>query len=1027
MKKRIVCFAISLVIVVTMLPCFAQKAEAATYITTEEITEKLNNWKSKLNGKYWNYYDRSQWDTQRSTVESKLKEIVDNGILDKSGATNAELGVTTTACGGSLYENGCRSNYFSGGWQCFGFAWWLEYALFGSTYQFNPSDWNVYTGSGLNSINLQPGDLVRVSGHSIVVSDVSGGALNCVEAWGGSGCKISWSPGFNWSEYTTASSMLTAVKNIGGTVYRYKYVNAEPSNLSYTVTFNANGGESPSASMTNTLNGINVDRGSGYLVVYNNSGTLLNTNKYGIEVAVDATGKVVGRREYLSDSQMTIPSGGFILSGQGSSGTWVGNIAVGDYVGYDPSTMTVYVYESQAAYSANHKLVTSGNAIGTLPEITRDGYVFQGWYTAASGGTKVTSATTISSDTTLYAHWEKKAAETTYTVTFNANGGTCSVGTKSVSSSETIGTMPTPTRDGYVFAGWYTAASGGTQVTESSMISSNITVYAQWSQKVKTITMYDAFGEMWKTENCEDGSSYTLPSTYPITNGSYFSGWAYTKGSEVFDVRPGGTIDVSSDIRLYPVYVTHAEAVSGEPVLIYNIDDFTADGYDIETIAYKLEQEIDSSYWTDWSDYSVTKITASDTVEVRTTPMYRYYYYLCPGCGDHNPLSGDCGCGSSSYDFRYTWSTVAYSKSNYKTVSYATYKCYTTSLGDGQLWYFSAGNINSTEIGTKDSDSSAVVIDTGYSSRTYVNQTETSTKFIVAYIITETEPVTVNQIEVNSYPSKTTYKVGEPLDVSGLALKVTYSDGSSKTITSGFTASGFDSSTAGKKTVTVNYGGKTTTFSVTVDTNSEVDSDIAEIVLESKSATKGKTLTLSLGLKNNPGFCALQLAFIYNKEYFTLSSVDNQVSSMMMTSGSAYVWDAAENYSEDGTLAVLTFEVDEDVPAGDYEIQVYFMGASNIDFEEVKMTSTSGVITVHSAVYGDANGDGKVSTVDLAMLRRYLAAMDPITGISTITVQVGADVNGDGSIGTVDLAMLRRYLAAMDPVTGESTIVLGPR
>lgn len=80
-----------------------------------------------------------------------------------------------------------------------------------------------------------------------------------------------------------------------------------------------------------------------------------------------------------------------------------------------------------------------------------------------------------------------------------------------------------------------------------------------------------------------------------------------------------------------------------------------------------------------------------------------------------------------------------------------------------------------------------------------------------------------------------------------------------------------------------------------------------------------------------------------------------------------------------------------------------------------------------SVVYGDSNGDGKINTVDLAMLRKYLANRNPATGESSISVGAGADVNGDGKINTVDLAMLRKYLANKDPVTGESSVTLGPR
>ena len=76
--------------------------------------------------------------------------------------------------------------------------------------------------------------------------------------------------------------------------------------------------------------------------------------------------------------------------------------------------------------------------------------------------------------------------------------------------------------------------------------------------------------------------------------------------------------------------------------------------------------------------------------------------------------------------------------------------------------------------------------------------------------------IVLSSVSVQTAPTKTTYYTGEAFDGSGLVLKLTYSDGSTKTITSGFTFSGFDSAAAGTKTVTVSYSGKTAAFNVTV-------------------------------------------------------------------------------------------------------------------------------------------------------------------------------------------------------------------
>ena len=76
--------------------------------------------------------------------------------------------------------------------------------------------------------------------------------------------------------------------------------------------------------------------------------------------------------------------------------------------------------------------------------------------------------------------------------------------------------------------------------------------------------------------------------------------------------------------------------------------------------------------------------------------------------------------------------------------------------------------------------------------------------------------VTLSGIAIASNPTKTSYYVGDTLDTTGLKLTATYSNGTTQTITSGFTCDVSTLSTAGAQTVTVNYGGKTATFTVNV-------------------------------------------------------------------------------------------------------------------------------------------------------------------------------------------------------------------
>lgn len=75
-----------------------------------------------------------------------------------------------------------------------------------------------------------------------------------------------------------------------------------------------------------------------------------------------------------------------------------------------------------------------------------------------------------------------KFASTSFTVTFDANGGTVNPTSQKMSGTAYT-TLPTPVRDGYVFAGWYTALDGGTQITSRSRANpSDHTLYAHWKE-----------------------------------------------------------------------------------------------------------------------------------------------------------------------------------------------------------------------------------------------------------------------------------------------------------------------------------------------------------------------------------------------------------------------------------------------------------------------------------------------------------------------------------------------------------------
>ncbi len=126
--------------------------------------------------------------------------------------------------------------------------------------------------------------------------------------------------------------------------------------------------------------------------------------------------------------------------------------------------------------------------------ISREGYDFDGWYTAPTGGTLVTAITPVSirEDHVLYAHWKLK----TYNVIYYATNGTINGMSQyltTVKHGDSVDvTKVVPVSSGYTFDGWYTQSSGGVRKTVITGITENIALYAHWTAKPGVVNPADS-------------------------------------------------------------------------------------------------------------------------------------------------------------------------------------------------------------------------------------------------------------------------------------------------------------------------------------------------------------------------------------------------------------------------------------------------------------------------------------------------------------------------------------------------------
>lgn len=355
--------------------------------------------------------------------------------------------------------------------------------------------------------------------------------------------------------YTGSSSAIT----VDGTetVYRYFALNT------WTVSYNANGHGTAPASQTKTY-GTNLtlrsfisdQTGTGTKATYTITGNANGSSWSGSNGSASKTPNYTYSQTYWntkSDGTGTNYSSG---------GTYSSNAAATMYARWSTSTTYSYTYTlpTGTPTKSQSRSVTfnaNGGTGAPAAQSSSRAMTFNGWYTAASGGTKRTTSSQVSASETVYAQFGNGTANypsitlsTTkptkastsagsYTVTYNYNGngqsnttataarttaytfskwntaangsGTNynSGGTYSSNSAATLYaqytsststaavTLPTPTRSGYTFDGWYTQASGGTKIGNAGASytpSTDATVYAHWTLKSYKLTISQGTG-----------------------------------------------------------------------------------------------------------------------------------------------------------------------------------------------------------------------------------------------------------------------------------------------------------------------------------------------------------------------------------------------------------------------------------------------------------------------------------------------------------------------------------------------------
>lgn len=216
----------------------------------------------------------------------------------------------------------------------------------------------------------------------------------------------------------------------------------------------------------------------------------------------------------------------------------------------------------------------------------------------------------------------------------------------------------------------------------------------------------------------------------------------------------------------------------------------------------------------------------------------------------------------------------------------------------------------------------------------------------------EPDPIPIG-IEIAAKPDKKEYFTNEDLVADGLVVNLIYSDGSKTEITEEITISGFDSDTAGEKTITVTYGEFSDTFKVMV---------------------------------NEPVLTKVEIInYPFKETYFIGELLDINGLEVRLT------------YSDNSTQVINDGFIVSGFDANTLGEQI--IKVSYCDFSD-----TFTVKVLQPVSVGDINNDGNINNRDLALLVQH------INGWEVEIIADQADVNGDDKINNKDYALLMQYI-----------------
>ncbi len=572
--------------------------------------------------------------------------------------------------------------------------------------------------------------------------------------------------------------------------------------------------------------------------------------------------------------------------------------------------------------------------------------------------------------------WTLASAVDTYTVSYNANGGTGAPGnqTKTHGQSLTLSNVK-PTKDGYTFQGWSTSSTGSVQYNPGSAYTgnANLTLYAVWNP-VKYPIYFNANGGTGApgTQYQTHFEYLTLSSVVPKKDGYTFKGWSTTLNGSVA-YQPGGQFGENRSVTLYAVWAVI-------PVTSVTLNKTSASLKKGETLT--LTATVAPS---DAANKSVT--WSSSNTSVATVSTSGVVTAVGEGTAVITVKTADGGKTATC--------TVAVAHTHSYTGTY-----YETAHPHKAYSKCSCGEINYTGATQKVASCASCYPVTGVTLDKTTASLKKGETLALAVTVSPSDAANKAFTVTSSNPSVMSAKYGIGICVGDLFGDCTASHCE-------FTALSAGSTTL---TFTTEDGQKTASCKVTV--TEPVVNAKAKFTLSETSGRPGDTVKITLSLKTEETVNSIAISGItYDKSIMTFTGFSDYEHIEDLTilpptfdeEKMAIVIGLKNAAAFDGDICTLNFKINENALEGVTNIDA--SSVVKLKSAEIPSAVASGKVNIRLQTLGDIDGNDTVDIDDAVLLFQYsmLPELYPISYAGNL------DFNKDGTVDIDDAVRLFQY------------------